>query len=242
VSRRRIGFWYRLAAVIAKPPLIVLFKRDWRGMEHIPAEGGFLTAVNHNSYLDPLLYAHFQYNTGRLPRFLAKASLFKPFFVGSVMRGTGQIPVIRATTDAAAAYRAAVEAVNKGECVAFYPEGTLTRDPDLWPMSGKTGIARVALLTKAPVIPVAQWGANEFLPPYAKKPNVLPRKTHRVQVGPPVDLSAWYGKEPTAEVLREVTEAIMGDVKQLLAELRGEPAPPGLYDPRKAARQAREGE
>jgi 1-acyl-sn-glycerol-3-phosphate acyltransferase len=242
VSRRRIGFWYRLAAVIAKPPLIVLFKRDWRGMEHIPAEGGFLTAVNHNSYLDPLLYAHFQYNTGRLPRFLAKASLFKPFFVGSVMRGTGQIPVIRATTDAAAAYRAAVEAVNKGECVAFYPEGTLTRDPDLWPMSGKTGIARVALLTKAPVIPVAQWGANEFLPPYAKKPDVLPRKTHRVQVGPPVDLSAWYGKEPTAEVLREVTEAIMGDVKQLLAELRGVPAPPGLYDPRKAARQARESE
>ena len=77
MSRRRIGFWYRLAAVIAKPPLVVLFKRDWRGMEHIPADGGFITAVNHNSYLDPLSYAHFQYNTGRVPRFLAKAGLFK---------------------------------------------------------------------------------------------------------------------------------------------------------------------
>jgi 1-acyl-sn-glycerol-3-phosphate acyltransferase len=241
VSRRRIGFWYRLAAAIAKPPLIVLFKRDWRGMEHIPAEGGFLTAVNHNSYLDPLLYAHFQYNSGRVPRFLAKDALFKPFLLGPVMRGTGQIPVIRATTDAATAYRAAIDAVNNGECVAFYPEGTLTRDPDLWPMIGKTGIARVALLTRAPVIPVAQWGGNEFLPPYAKKPNVLPRKTHRVQAGPPVDLSAWYGKDPTAEVLREVTAAIMGAVKDLLAELRGEPAPPGLYDPRKAARRAKEG-
>jgi 1-acyl-sn-glycerol-3-phosphate acyltransferase len=108
-------------------------------------------------------------------------------------------------------------------------------------MIGKTGIARVALLTEAPVIPVAQWGANEFLPPYAKKPSVLPRKTHHVLAGPPVDLTGWYGKEPTAEVLREVTAAIMGAVKDLLAEVRGEPAPPGLYDPRKAARQAREG-
>ncbi|SEG92527.1 1-acyl-sn-glycerol-3-phosphate acyltransferases [Actinacidiphila yanglinensis] len=240
MSRRRIGFWYRLAAAIAKPPLIVLFKRDWRGMENIPAEGGFLTAVNHNSYLDPLLYAHFQYNTGRLPRFLAKAALFKPFFVGAVMRGTGQIPVVRATADAAAAYRSAVEAVNNGECVAFYPEGTLTRDPDLWPMVGKTGIARVALLTGAPVIPIAQWGANEFLPPYAKKPSFLPRKTHRVLVGTPVDLSAWEGKDPTAEVLREVTGAIMADVKQLLAEVRGIPAPDGLYDPRKADKADKE--
>jgi 1-acyl-sn-glycerol-3-phosphate acyltransferase len=233
VTRRRIGFWYRLAAAIAKPPLIVLFKRDWRGMENIPAEGGFLTAVNHNSYLDPLLYAHFQYNTGRLPRFLAKAALFKPFFVGAVMRGTGQIPVVRASTDAAAAYRAAVEAVNRGECVAFYPEGTLTRDPEQWPMVGKTGIARVALLTKAPVIPIAQWGGNEFLPPYAKRPSILPRKTHRVLVGPPVDLSRWYGKETSAEVLREVTEAIMVDVTRLLSEVRGEPAPAELYDPRR---------
>ncbi|WP_225846448.1 1-acyl-sn-glycerol-3-phosphate acyltransferase [Streptomyces sp. HPF1205] len=239
MSRRRIGFWYRLAAVIVKPPLIVLMKRDWRGMEHIPAEGGFLTAVNHNSHIDPFAYAHFQYNTGRVPRFLAKASLFKPPVVGHFMRSTGQIPVVRATADAAVAFHAAVDAVNKGECVVFYPEGTLTRDPGMWPMVGKTGVARVALLTKAPVIPIAQWGANELLPPYAKKPALLPRKTHRVLVGPPVDLSAYYGKEPTAEVLREITETIMNAVKDLLAQLRGEPAPDHLYDPRKATREAR---
>ncbi|MEE4540827.1 lysophospholipid acyltransferase family protein [Streptomyces sp. V4-01] len=240
MSRRRIGFWYRLAAVIAKPPLIALFKRDWRGMENIPEDGGFITAVNHNSHVDPFAYAHFQYNTGRVPRFLAKAGLFTPFLVGSFMRGTGQIPVFRATADAAAAFRAAVEAVNKGECVVFYPEGTLTRDPDLWPMVSKTGVARVAMLTKAPVIPIAQWGANELLPPYAKKPSLFPRKTHRVLVGPPVDLSAYYGREPTAEVLREATDTIMEAVKQLLAEVRGEPAPPGLYDPRKAKQAARQ--
>ncbi|NJP46718.1 lysophospholipid acyltransferase family protein [Actinacidiphila epipremni] len=240
MSGRRIGFWYRLAAVLVKPPLIVLFKRDWRGMEHIPAEGGFITAVNHNSYLDPLSYAHYQYNTGRVPRFLAKAALFKPAVVGTMLRGTGQIPVFRDTTDAANAFRAAVAAIHAGECVAFYPEGTLTRDPDLWPMVSKTGIARVALLTKAPVIPVAQWGANEAVPPYAKTKRVrlFPRKTLRVLAGPPVDLSAYYGQEPTAELLREVTETVMRAVTALLAELRGEPAPDGLYDPR-AAREAK---
>ncbi|MFE7545502.1 lysophospholipid acyltransferase family protein [Streptomyces platensis] len=241
MSRRRIGFWYRLAAVICKPPLLVLFKRDWQGMEHIPADGGFITAVNHNSYLDPLSYAHYQYNTGRVPRFLAKAGLFKSGFVGVMMRGTGQIPVYRETTDAANAFRAAVTAIEKGECVAFYPEGTLTRDPDLWPMQGKTGAARVALLTKAPVIPVAQWGANDAMPPYAKekKLRLLPRKTLRVQAGPPVDLSAFYDREPTAEVLRAATDVIMTAITEQLAVVRGEPAPVEPYDWRKAIARER---
>ncbi|POX39837.1 1-acyl-sn-glycerol-3-phosphate acyltransferase [Streptomyces sp. Ru73] len=241
MSRHRIGFWYRLAAVIAKPPLVVLFKRDWQGMENIPAEGGFITAVNHNSYLDPLSYAHYQYNSGRVPRFLAKAALFKGGFVGAVMRGTGQIPVYRESTDAATAFRAAVDAINRGECVAFYPEGTLTRDPDMWPMQGKTGAARVALLTKAPVIPVAQWGANEAMPPYAKekKLRLFPRKTLRVKAGPPVDLSEFYGQEPTAEVLREVTDRIMRAVTDILAEVRDEPAPAEPYDHRKARAEQR---
>jgi 1-acyl-sn-glycerol-3-phosphate acyltransferase len=233
VSRRRIGFWYRFAAAIAKPPLIALIKRDWRGIENIPAEGGFLTAVNHNSYIDPFCYAHFQYNTGRVPRFLAKDPLFKPFIIGSFMRRTGQIPVYRASANAADAFRAAVAAVNSGECVAFYPEGTLTRDPDQWPMAGgKTGVARVALLTKAPVIPIGQWGCNELLPPYGKL-HVFPRKTHRVLVGPPVDLSRFYGQDPTAELLRQVTDVIMDAVTALVAELRGEPAPAQRFDPRK---------
>ncbi|GAA3638939.1 lysophospholipid acyltransferase family protein [Streptomyces chitinivorans] len=243
MSRRRIGFWYRFAAVLAKPPLVVLFKRDWRGMEHIPQEGGFITVVNHNSYLDPLSYAHYQYNTGRVPRFLAKDSLFKGGFVGAVMRGTGQIPVYRETADAVSAFRAAVEAIDKGECVAFYPEGTLTRDPDMWPMEGKTGAARVALITRAPVIPVAQWGANEAVPPYAgiRKIRLFPRRTLKVLAGPPVDLSRFYDREPTAELLREVTDVIMDAITQLLAEVRGEPAPAQRYDRRRALSRSRRG-
>ncbi|MCF6523314.1 1-acyl-sn-glycerol-3-phosphate acyltransferase [Streptomyces sp. JJ36] len=241
MSRRRIGFWYRLAAVLLKPLLVVLFRRDWRGTEHIPSEGGFLTVVNHNSYLDPLSYAHFQYNTGRVPRFLAKVSLFDKGFVGAFMRGTGQIPVFRETTDAVGAFRAAVEAVDRGECVAFYPEGTLTRDPDLWPMVGKTGAARVALLTRAPVIPVAQWGAHLAMPPYAKEKRLrlLPRKTLVVQAGPPVDLSAYYDREPTAETLKEVTDVLMAAVTEQLAGIRGEAAPPVRYDHRRAVTERR---
>ncbi|GGO93880.1 lysophospholipid acyltransferase family protein [Wenjunlia tyrosinilytica] len=235
MSRRRIGFWYRLAAIICKPLLVVLFKRDWRGMEHIPAAGGFITVVNHNSYLDPLSYAHFQYNSGRVPRFLAKAGLFKAPFVGMMLRGTGQIPVYRESTDAATAFKAAVDAVNSGECVAVYPEGTLTRDPDLWPMTGKTGAARIALMTGAPVVPVAQWGAHEAMPPYAKEKRLrlFPRKTFRVLAGPPVDLSAYLGKDPTVDVLRGATDTIMESVTALLAELRDEPAPTGSYDERR---------
>ncbi|MBA0051777.1 1-acyl-sn-glycerol-3-phosphate acyltransferase [Streptomyces sp. AJS327] len=237
MSRQKVGFWYRLAAVLAKPPLLVLFKRDWQGMEHIPAEGGFITVVNHNSYLDPLAYAHFAYNSRRLPRFLAKESLFRGNGLPArFMRGSRQIPVYRESSDAVGAFRAAVDAVESGECVTFYPEGTLTRDPALWPMQGKTGAARVALVTRAPVVPIAQWGAHRVLPPYAKRPRLFPRKTFAVRAGRPVDLSRYYGMEPTAEVLREVTELIMDAITAELAELRGEPAPAERYTHRGNAR------
>ncbi|MFR9674550.1 lysophospholipid acyltransferase family protein [Streptomyces sp. TR06-5] len=243
MSRRKIGFWYRLAAVLVKPPLLVLFKRDWRGREHIPDEGGFLTVVNHNSYLDPLSYAHFQYSTGRVPRFLAKDSLFRSGLLGGFLRRMGQIPVYRGSADAAGAFRAAVDAVDAGECVAFYPEGTLTRDPEQWPMAGKTGAARVALLTRAPVVPVAQWGANLAMPPYARtgRLRLFPRKTLVVQAGPPVDLSRFHGEEPTAELLREVTEVLMQAVTDQLADIRGEAPPAERYDHRKAAGESAAG-
>lgn len=158
-----------------------------------------------------------------------------------MLRGTGQIPVYRETTNALDAFRAAVDAIERGECVAFYPEGTLTRDPEMWPMGGKTGAARVALMTRAPVIPVAQWGANLAMPPYAtdKKLRLFPRKTLRVQAGPPVDLSRFYDKEPTPEVLREATEVIMLAITEQLAEVRGQQAPTELYDHRKARAEQR---
>ncbi|MEV6974293.1 lysophospholipid acyltransferase family protein [Kitasatospora sp. NPDC093806] len=237
------GIWYRFAAVLVKPVTTALVKPDWRGWEHLPKEGGFIAAVNHNSIIDPLVYAHWQYNSGRPPRILGKSSLFSVPFIGFMLRKTGQIPVFRESTDAAQAFRAAIDAVNRGQCVQFYPEGTLTRDPDLWPMTGKSGVARVALMTGAPVIPVAHWGAHEIIPPYGRgasgkgKFNLFPRHKVIVAAGPAVDLSKYQGQELTSQVLRDATEDIMAAITAVLAEVRGEEAPAERYDMREAARK-----
>lgn len=235
MARRRIGFWYRVAVVLLRRPLMVLTKREWQGTEHL-GRGGIVVCPNHVSHIDPLVFAHFLYDNGRLPRFLAKSGLFKVFFVGSVLRGAQQIPVYRESTDAARAYSAAVDAVRRGECVAIYPEATLTRDPGLWPMMGKTGAARVALATGAPVIPVAQWGPQDVLAPYGKRLRFFPRRTMQVRAGPPVDLREFMGRDIDAVLLRAVTEKIMVAITELLEQIRGERAPAVRFDPRREGR------
>jgi 1-acyl-sn-glycerol-3-phosphate acyltransferase len=229
--RRRIGFWYRLAATLLRPIFTVITRRVWRGAENLPTSGGYVAAVNHLSYVDPFTFAHFLFDNGQLPRFLAKDSLFHLFFIGNVMRGAKQIPVYRTSGDAMSALSAAVAAVEAGECVAIYPEGTLTRDPDLWPMQGKTGAARVALASGCPVIPIAQWGAQEILGPYKVLPRLLPRHTSYVSAGPPVDLSRFEGRELTVEVYREATDAILDAITELLAEIRQQQPPATRWDP-----------
>lgn len=224
------GFWYRLAVVILKPPLTVLTRRDWRGWEHLPETGGAVVVTNHISHVDPVTFAHFLYDAGRLPRFLAKSSLFEVFFVRSVLRGAKQIPVYRESGNASMAYAAAVEAVRAGELVVIYPEATLTRDPGLWPMVGKTGAARVALETGAPLVPVAQWGPHELLPPYARTPRLVPRATMHVHAGPPVDLDDLRGRELDGPLLHEAAERVAAAVTRLLEGIRGEQAPPVRFD------------
>lgn len=232
---RRIGFWYRLAVIVVKPLLLLFTSRRWQGGENIPRTGGVILAANHISYVDPLMVAHFVYEHGRLVRFLAKQSLFEVPFIRRVVKGAQQIPVRRGTADAAAALTAAVDALNRGECVLVYPEGTATRDPHLWPMVARTGIARLALTTGVPVIPITQWGAQQVLPYPSKRPRLFPRATIEMVAGPPVDLSRFEGKEQTAEVLREATDEVMHRITEMLEQLRGQPAPPVFYDPRQAA-------
>jgi 1-acyl-sn-glycerol-3-phosphate acyltransferase len=233
----RIGFWYRLALVILKPLMLLLTRREWSGLENVPREGGVIVAVNHISHVDPIAFGDaVVFGTRRVPRFLAKSTLFKgkgplTWFVAKVMNGTHQIPVQRHTADASAALGPAIAALQAGELVGIYPEGTVTRDPGKWPMLAKTGVARLALLSGAPVIPMAQWGAQEILDSYRKKGlHLLPRHTMTVVGGPAVDLSRWAGKELTAEVLHESTAAIMASITQLLEQIRGESAPPEIYD------------
>lgn len=216
------------------PPLMVLTRRRWQGVEHVPIAGGFVFAANHISYADPFLFAHFVHDSGYAPHFLAKRSLLRLPVVGRLLIATGQIPVNRETDVAAQAYRDAVVAVRRGRSVIVYPEGTLTRDPGLWPMVGRTGAARIAMDSGCPVIPCAQWGAQELLPPYARWPRLLARPVNQVLVGPPVDLDELRGQEITAELLREATARIMSAITALLAQLRQQNAPPPVrFDPRR---------
>ncbi len=224
----RIGFWYRLAVLILKPPLLLFTRPQWRHLERVPAEGGMILAANHISLVDPIVLADFViFGAGRLPRYMAKSSLFKGNgLVPRVMRGTKQIPVHRRTADASLALRDAVAALQAGECVAIYPEGTVSRDPQKWPMQARTGVARLALLSGAPVIPVAQWGAQEVHDSYRSKGlHLLPRHVMTLSAGEPIDLSPWDGKGLTSEVLQEATTAVMAGITRQLEGLRGETAP-----------------
>lgn len=228
---RKQGAAFRFIVVVMVPPLRVLMKRDWRGGENIPKSGGVVIAANHISHVDALAFGHFVYGNGRIPRFLAKSGVFKNKFVGGVLRAARQIPVYRATADAASALRDAVAAVNDGQAVALYPEGTISRDPGLWPMAAKSGAARIALATGCPVIPVAQWGAQEILAYHEKRPHLLPRKRMIMLAGPPVDLDDLRGTPQTAETLRLATERIMDAITELLAKVRGEQPPAERYVP-----------
>jgi 1-acyl-sn-glycerol-3-phosphate acyltransferase len=231
--RGRVGPWYRVGIAILKPPALLLWRRESSGAEHVPPSGGFLLAANHISHADPVALVDFlMYDLNLAPRFLAKSDLFRGRgLVPRVMRGAGQIPVHRHTADASKALEAAVEALRQGEAVVLYPEGTVTRDPDKWPMVARTGVARLALLSAAPVIPVAQWGAQEILDSY-RTPGFhpFPRRTMRFRVGPPVDLAGYQGRELSAPVLREVTDRVMDAVTRELEVLRGEKAPEQRYD------------
>jgi len=230
--KRRLPWAYRLLAVLLRPVLMRVTKRDWRGLENIPAEGGFVVSTNHISYADPLVFAHFMFDSGREAYFLGKDSLFAIPVVGWLLKQCGQIPVYRNSAAAADSYRAAVDGVRAGKALGIFPEGTITRDPDLWPMRGKTGAARVALETRCPLIPVAQWGAQEILSPYGHKPSLFPRKTMKMYAGPPVDLSDLYDRPIDTKVLREATDRLMDRITGLLEVLREEKRPAERFDPR----------
>lgn len=229
MRRGKLGFWMRFAVWFLKPLLTVFTARDWRGREHIPPTGGVIFCFNHISYADPPIAAHFVYDLPRIPRFLAKESLFRLPVIGWVVGGAGQIPVYRGTAGASSSLRAAAAALARGEAVIIYPEGTVTKDPELWPMAGRTGAARLALETGAPVIPVAQWGAQRLWDGRTKRLRLRPRTLVRVVAGPPVDLSEWAGQGLTGTALRAATDEIMRQLRDLVAGLRDEAPPQDFY-------------
>src|SRR5262249_8071140 len=119
-----MGFWQWFAVCTVRPTLILWNKRTWSGMEHIPPTGGVILAANHLSEFDPLAIAHYVYDAGRWPQFLAKSEMFKNRIFGGVLRSARQIPVYRGTADAVKSLTDAIAGVKAGDAVVIYPEGT----------------------------------------------------------------------------------------------------------------------
>ena len=221
----------------------ILTKRRWAGAEHIPRSGGVIIVANHTSNYDPLLFGEYLvYGAGRWPRFLGKAELWKVPVLGWFVQTCEQIPVFRDTDQAGNSLIAAERALSdKGHCICIYPEGTITDDPDVWPMTGRRGAAQLALSTGVPIIPVATDGAHRVL---GTKDIELwrifgRRKPVSIMARPAFDLSAYEGVEPTKQVLDEVTDLIIDTLTDMVAELRGVEPPTERFDARLGHRVAR---
>jgi 1-acyl-sn-glycerol-3-phosphate acyltransferase len=238
-TRRPIPLALWLCVVVVYPATLLLFRLRYRYAERFPRTGPVIVVANHISVLDPLSCARLVWDCGRAPHFLAKASVFTGL-AGVILRAAGQIPVARGTIEAKGSLAAAQADLAAGNVVVIYPEGSVTRDPDWWPMEARTGVARLALTTDAVVLPVAQWGPQRLHDYHAKKLHPRLRTRADYLVGEPVDLAdqraqVRAGHPLSGELLREVTDLVMGRVRDQLAELRGEPAP-ARFAPRPSRR------
>jgi len=158
---------------------------EWtiEGAHLVPPRGPVILASNHTSYLDPLVMAYVADRRHRRVRFLTKAELFDKRGLGPLLRAAGQIPVLRNSSSAAGSLEAAIDALRRGECVAIFPEGTISLD--LEPMAGKSGAARLASASGVPVTPVGLWGGHRILFK-GRKPNWRTGVAQTAVVGAPV--------------------------------------------------------
>jgi 1-acyl-sn-glycerol-3-phosphate acyltransferase len=223
---------FRVFAFLLIPFMELVGRYRWHGTENLPATGAVVVSPNHYSNIDPIVIGYAMYKLKRMPRFLAKASLFSVPVLGWMLRKAGQVPVERAgrPRDGVDPLAQAKKIASEGLAVVIYPEGSLTRDPDSWPMRGKFGAVRTALDAGIPLIPVASWGAEKILPRYGKL-SLFPRKDVHVLFGKPVDLSEFEGKSLDQATLSAATEKLMAAITGLLEELRGEKAPIERWDP-----------
>ncbi len=229
LHKPKAGFWIRSWVVLLYPPIGLVFRIRWRHLDRVPPPeaGGVIIAINHVSQVDTVLMARMVWQAGRVPRFMIKSGVFDWPVIGRMMSGAGQIPVSRGTADAARSLEEAVAALQGGEAVVIYPEGTTTKDPDNWPMQGKTGIGRLVLLTPdTPVVPVGQWGAHN-----SALRALLRRPTAYAAVGEPLDFSRYRDVAPGQRVQRQITDEIMTAIRDEVAELRREPAPEKFFVP-----------
>ncbi len=206
-------FYWLLKRIILGPVLHAVFRPWVRGEEHIPAEGGAILASNHLSFSDSIFLPLV---VRRRVTFLAKADYFtgrgvKGRLTAAFVRGVGQLPVDRSGGQASeAALRTGLRVLGRGELLGIYPEGP--RSPDGRLYRGKTGVARMALEGKVPVLPVAMIGTDKVQPIGRKIPHL---GRVGVVIGPPLDFSRYEGMADDRFVLRSITDEIMYELMEL---------------------------
>lgn len=231
---RRSGWIIGLLQIPLRPLLLALTRPHWEGAENIPAHGPIIVCGNHLSPLDALAYGHLLHASGAAPRFLAKESILRIPVLGHILRSTRQIPVLRGSSRSADALAAARAALARGELLLIFPEGTYTRDPELWPMQGRLGAARLALATGAPLLPVACWGTRLLWPVGSPIPHPGPGRRVQMRVGEPMTVAPRPGEDARAAEER-ITAQLMAAIAELLGTLRGDTPPDVLHDPRRDA-------
>ena len=207
------AFYWVLKWILIGPWLKLVFRPRVIGVENVPTDGSAILASNHLSYADWLFMPLF---LPRWVRFVAKDEYFtgtglKGRFQRLFFGGTGNVPIDRSGASAAeGAIISARRVLADGELFGIYPEGTRSHDGKLY--RGRTGIARIALQTKAPVIPVAVLRTDEIAPPGKKFGRVV-RPT--VIFGKPLDFSRYDGLENDRFILRAITDESMYEILKL---------------------------
>ncbi|MFU8874268.1 lysophospholipid acyltransferase family protein [Micromonospora sp. SL4-19] len=237
---------WRAAQLLARAVVGLLGRLEVSGT--VPAElrhGPLILAANHISPFDPVVLTAACRVRGVAPRIMATGGLFRAPVVGPLMRRAGHIRVDRGTSSVHQALATAAAAVASGSVVLLYPEGRIGLDPGMWPERGKTGAARLAFASGAPVVPVAQWGSHEVLPYRAPKGMVravaraiVRRPVIRVHFGAPVALRDLHPGTPGAA--RRATDRIIDAITGNLVPLRpDEPDRPRHVDPGRPVDTAR---
>ena len=206
-------FYWLLKWVLVGPVLRMVFRPRAEGAEHVPEEGPAILASNHLSYADWLFMP---LTLARRVTFVAKAEYFtgkgvKGWLQRSFFSGSGQVPIDRTSGSAAeGAMRSALKVLGAGDLFGIYPEGTRSHDGKLY--RGRTGVARLALEAKVPVVPVAVVGTDKVAPP-GKKFGSFTRPV--VRFGKPLDFSRYAGMESDRYILRSITDEIMYEIMRL---------------------------
>ncbi len=226
-------FKLALIAGVLIPLVRLMFGLRVTGLEKLPKSGPYVLVGNHVTNVDALAVAYLVYvKLKRAPHFLAKEGLFRIPVLGKILLTAGQIPVYRTSGQRNdEPLKVAHDYLNHGHMIAIFPEGTLTRDPDMWPMRGKTGAVRLALDSNVPVYPIAHWGSHEILPRYGSKFRPGFWKHVDVLVGDQIDLDKFRHPQITPQEVTDATVVVMHTITGLVEQLRGQKAPGRLWDP-----------